>query len=185
MLSCRLPRDRTITHAALVRIAHMPESRGVPQPGCQPVCAHSPAMTYDDRQAAPRAEARHHRTNMHWSRVSASRPPESGQRTTLSTLNNALANGHPRDPGSAKLSRRYYERRLRSLSFPRRSACCPRSCCVRRGPRVVQIAVDSASRRGINADRPTAVPRSFKGLVTMRGVVLRCDHERRAGWPDL
>jgi hypothetical protein len=28
----------------------------------------------------------------------------------------ALANGHPRDPASAELSRRYYERRLRSLS---------------------------------------------------------------------
>ena len=25
----------------------------------------------------------------------------------------------------------------------------------------------------------------FKGWVTMRGVVLRCDHERRAGRPDL
>lgn len=28
----------------------------------------------------------------------------------------AMANGHPRDPGSAELSRQYYERRLRSLS---------------------------------------------------------------------
>jgi hypothetical protein len=46
----------------------------------------------------------------------------------------ALANGHPRDPGGMELSRRYYERRLRSLSFPGKRPCCPRSCCVRRSP---------------------------------------------------
>ncbi|HEY4850574.1 MAG TPA: hypothetical protein VII22_07245 [Streptosporangiaceae bacterium] len=41
----------------------------------------------------------------------------------------ALANGHPRDPEGMELSRRYYERRLRSLSFPGKLACCGRSCC--------------------------------------------------------
>ena len=39
-----------------------------------------------------------------------------GQRTTLSAPNNALANGHPRDDETARLSRLYYQRRLRSLS---------------------------------------------------------------------
>jgi hypothetical protein len=33
----------------------------------------------------------------------------------------ALANGHPRDAGTARLSRLYYQRRLRSLSFPGKS----------------------------------------------------------------
>jgi hypothetical protein len=39
------------------------------------------------------------------------RPPEAIAEDAF-----ALANGHPRDPGSAELSRRYYEQRLRSLS---------------------------------------------------------------------
>ena len=39
------------------------------------------------------------------------RPPEAIAEDAF-----ALANGHPRDPGSAELSRLYYERRLRSLS---------------------------------------------------------------------
>ena len=43
-------------------------------------------------------------------------------------------NDHPRDPGGADLACRYYERRLRSLSFPGKRPCCPRSCCVRRSP---------------------------------------------------
>jgi len=41
----------------------------------------------------------------------------------------AICNGHP--PGAhVDLTRRYYERELRSLSFPGKSLCCPRSCCV-------------------------------------------------------
>jgi hypothetical protein len=44
----------------------------------------------------------------------------------------ALANGHPRDDETARLSRLYYQRRLRSLSFPGNSPCCSRSCCVHR-----------------------------------------------------
>lgn len=42
----------------------------------------------------------------------------------------AICKGHPRDAGGEDLSRRYYEREQRSLSFPRKSACCRRSCCV-------------------------------------------------------
>lgn len=43
----------------------------------------------------------------------------------------AACNGHPRDAGAAELSRLYYQRRLRSLSFPGNWPCCGRSCCVR------------------------------------------------------
>ena len=42
----------------------------------------------------------------------------------------AICNGHPRDVGSADLARRYYERELRSLSFPGNSPCCRWSCCL-------------------------------------------------------
>lgn len=52
-----------------------------------------------------------------------------GQRTTFSTFNNAICNGHPRDAAGGHLSRRYYQRELRSLSFPRKSPCCQRLCC--------------------------------------------------------
>jgi hypothetical protein len=41
---------------------------------------------------------------------------ENGQRTALSTPDNAICNGHPSDAGGADLSRRYYKRELRSLS---------------------------------------------------------------------
>jgi hypothetical protein len=43
------------------------------------------------------------------------RPPEAIAEDAF-----ALANGHPRDPGGMELSRRYYERRLRSGQFPGR-----------------------------------------------------------------
>ena len=46
----------------------------------------------------------------------------------------AAFNDHPRDDETARLSRLYYQRRLRSLSFPGKRPCCPRSCCVRRSP---------------------------------------------------
>jgi hypothetical protein len=45
----------------------------------------------------------------------------------------AICNGHPRDAGGEDLSRRYYERALRSLSFPGNFLCCTRSCCFREG----------------------------------------------------
>lgn len=44
----------------------------------------------------------------------------------------AICNGHPGDADGADLARRYYERELRSLSFPGHRPCCPRSCCTRR-----------------------------------------------------
>jgi hypothetical protein len=43
----------------------------------------------------------------------------------------AICNGHPRDAIGHDLSRRYYARELRSLSFPGRSACYRRLCCAR------------------------------------------------------
>ena len=42
----------------------------------------------------------------------------------------AICNGHPRDAGGEELSRRYYARELRSLSFPGNSPCGSRSCCL-------------------------------------------------------
>jgi hypothetical protein len=72
---------------------------------------------------------------------------ESGQRTALRTPNNALANGHPRDPGSAELSRRYYGRRLRSLSFPGKRPCWLRSCCLHTSA-VWRNGESAASRSG-------------------------------------
>jgi hypothetical protein len=41
----------------------------------------------------------------------------------------AICNSHPRD-GGEDLSRHYYQRELRSLSFPGNSPCCRRSCCL-------------------------------------------------------
>ena len=46
----------------------------------------------------------------------------------------AIFNDHPRDAAGAELACAYYGRSLRSLSFPGKSPCCPRSCCVRRSP---------------------------------------------------
>ena len=44
----------------------------------------------------------------------------------------AIFNGQPRHARDTDLARRYYERRLRPLSFPGNRPCCPRSCCTRR-----------------------------------------------------
>ena len=44
----------------------------------------------------------------------------------------AICNGHPSDAGGADLSRRYYERELRSQSCPGNSPCCSRPCCLHR-----------------------------------------------------
>jgi hypothetical protein len=41
----------------------------------------------------------------------------------------AAFNDHPRDAETTRLSRLYYQRRLRSLSFPGNRRCCSRSCC--------------------------------------------------------
>jgi hypothetical protein len=64
----------------------------------------------------------------------------------------ALANGHPRDPGSAALSRQYYERRLRSVQFPGKLPCCPRSCCICRGVVLPgRVEGDQADPGGVGA----------------------------------
>jgi hypothetical protein len=44
----------------------------------------------------------------------------------------AIFNGHPHCAWANDLARVYYERELRSLSFPGNSPCCSRSCCLRR-----------------------------------------------------
>jgi hypothetical protein len=41
----------------------------------------------------------------------------------------AAFNGHPRDAEGAALASQYYRRRLRSLCFPGKKACCACSCC--------------------------------------------------------
>jgi len=45
----------------------------------------------------------------------------------------AICDGHSGNAHGEELSRRYYQRELRSLSFPGHSPCCPRSCCIRHG----------------------------------------------------
>jgi hypothetical protein len=40
-----------------------------------------------------------------------------------------ICNGHPRCASDADLTRAYYKRELRSLSFPGSSLCCRRSSC--------------------------------------------------------
>jgi hypothetical protein len=44
----------------------------------------------------------------------------------------AICNGHPHGPEGEELARCYYQRELRSLSFPGRWPCCGRSCCFHR-----------------------------------------------------
>lgn len=53
----------------------------------------------------------------------AGRPPEQVAEEAFENFN-----GHPREPGGADLALAYYGRELRSLSFPRNSLCCSRSC---------------------------------------------------------
>ena len=55
----------------------------------------------------------------------------------------AICNGHPSGASGAGLSRRYYQRELRSLSFPGNSPCCSRSCCLH--PRAVWPGSSSRS----------------------------------------
>jgi hypothetical protein len=60
----------------------------------------------------------------------------------------AICNGHPRVADGADLTRRYYQRELRSLSFPGNSPCCSRSCCLRYRP-VSQVVVEAAGRADV------------------------------------
>lgn len=57
----------------------------------------------------------------------AGRSPEQIAAEAFDTFND-----HPRDAGGADLACRYYQRRLRSLSFPGNRLCCGSSCCVLR-----------------------------------------------------
>jgi hypothetical protein len=60
----------------------------------------------------------------------------------------AICSGHPRDACGEDLARRYYQRELRSLSFPGISPCCSRSCCLRYRP-VSQVVVEAAGRADV------------------------------------
>jgi hypothetical protein len=44
----------------------------------------------------------------------------------------AFCDDHPCDASGQDLGRRYYERELRSVSFPGDSSCCSGSCCIHR-----------------------------------------------------
>ena len=64
-------------------------------------------------------------------------------------------NDHPRDPEGAGLACAYYGRRLRSLSFPKNSPCCSRSCRLHRrvvwprsSPRLPHERMSCARQRG-------------------------------------
>ena len=60
----------------------------------------------------------------------------------------AICNGHPYDAAGEEVSRRYYARELRPLSFPGISPCCSRSCCLRYRP-VSQVVVEAAGRADV------------------------------------
>jgi hypothetical protein len=65
--------------------------------------------------------AQHHRTLPGTTPEGQVPAVENGQRTAPSDPNNDTFNDHPRDPDGADLACAYYERRLRSLSFPGKS----------------------------------------------------------------
>jgi hypothetical protein len=66
-----------------------------------------------------------------------------------------IFNDHPRDAAGAELAWAYYGRKLRSLSFPGKRPCCPRSCCGLLRSRVIRITVDPASWREIDGQAET------------------------------
>lgn len=74
----------------------------------------------------------------------AGRPPE-----TIAEEAFGIFNDHPRDPAGADLACAYYQRRLRSLSFPGNRPCCPRSCCTRRS--VVWLSLDAETEGPVKA----------------------------------
>jgi hypothetical protein len=87
----------------------------------------------------------------------AGRPPEQIAEEAF-----AICNGHPADAAGEDLARRYYERELRSLSFPGNRRCCSRSCCVH---------------------RRAVWPRSSSGWLTKRTSSPSPDIERPRGLP--
>jgi hypothetical protein len=58
-----------------------------------------------------------------------------GGRSPVGIADDAFAacNDAPRSGEAAALARQYRQRRLRSLSFPGKLSCCPRSCCTYHG----------------------------------------------------
>jgi hypothetical protein len=92
---------------------------------------------------------------------------ENGQRTALSNLNNAICNGHPRDAHGTDLARRYYQRELRSLSFPGSSLCCRRSCCIHRSVLWRWIAFTDRSSAGSTMMRQAACHLNRRGLLVI------------------
>jgi hypothetical protein len=72
-----------------------------------------------------------------------------------------IFNDHPRDTAGAELAWAYYERRLRSLSFPGNSPCCSRLCCLHR--RAVWPRSSSRSPRDrTSCERQPATRRSHR-----------------------
>jgi len=72
----------------------------------------------------------------------------------------AICNGHPGNAHGEELSRRYYQRELRSLSFPRNSSCCGRSCCLQH--RVVWLKSSRPSAERTSCERQPGVRRSHR-----------------------
>jgi hypothetical protein len=67
----------------------------------------------------------------------------------------AAFNGHPASPQDAGLARRYYQRRLRSLSFPGNPSCCCRSCDLSAcAACVVRIAIEVVGGFGLMVAEP-------------------------------
>jgi hypothetical protein len=81
------------------------------------------------------------------------RTPEAIAEDAFAAFNNA-----PHTSEDAALARRYFQRRLRSLSFPGNSPCCGRSCCVH------SRAVCPDRRRGRRpSERPASVSQTQGG----------------------
>jgi len=61
--------------------------------------------------------------------------------------------GHPRDAAGADLACAYDGRRLRSLSFPGKRSCFPKSCCIRHS-----IVLPGCRKRGQSEAGGTEAP---------------------------
>lgn len=67
----------------------------------------------------------YHRTSRVTAPMGSASAGESGQRTALSTPNNAICNGRPYDAAGEDLSRRYYAPRTAVAVVPRKPAVLP------------------------------------------------------------
>jgi hypothetical protein len=72
-----------------------------------------------------------------------------------------IFNEHPRDPDGADLACAYHGRRLRSLSFPGKQACCGWSCCA--------ASACVLPRGGVSFPRCAAVAARLLGCVRIDG----------------